>query len=123
MSGPEAALLHLLLERADDAHECVVVRVDDLEREDLLLDEVAHPAQLLFEFGFGRKIPGHCVMPPWLRRAGGARSEEHTSELQSRSDLVCRLLLEKKKKTSGPARSSSRGATRRGDRCRAPRTR
>src|SRR2546428_8349025 len=27
------------------------------------------------------------------------RSEEHTSELQSRSDLVCRLLLEKKKKS------------------------
>src|SRR5206468_10622873 len=30
--------------------------------------------------------------------AGSTRSEEHTSELQSRSDLVCRLLLEKKKK-------------------------
>src|SRR5206468_10966212 len=30
---------------------------------------------------------------------GHLRSEEHTSELQSRSDLVCRLLLEKKKKT------------------------
>src|SRR5699024_7554599 len=30
---------------------------------------------------------------------GQARSEEHTSELQSRFDLVCRLLLEKKKKT------------------------
>src|SRR5438034_8748911 len=30
--------------------------------------------------------------------AGVARSEEHTSELQSHSDLVCRLLLEKKKK-------------------------
>src|SRR5207249_10974069 len=29
----------------------------------------------------------------------GMRSEEHTSELQSRFDLVCRLLLEKKKKT------------------------
>src|SRR5207249_9195029 len=29
--------------------------------------------------------------------AGSARSEEHTSELQSRFDLVCRLLLEKKK--------------------------
>src|SRR5438132_8210435 len=28
---------------------------------------------------------------------GSARSEEHTSELQSHSDLVCRLLLEKKK--------------------------
>src|SRR5438034_4283643 len=38
-----------------------------------------------------------------LARAGGGwrdtRSEEHTSELQSHSDLVCRLLLEKKKKT------------------------
>src|SRR5206468_10918755 len=30
----------------------------------------------------------------------GRRSEEHTSELQSRSDLVCRLLLEKKKTTA-----------------------
>src|SRR5690606_41758049 len=29
----------------------------------------------------------------------GMRSEEHTSELQSRENLVCRLLLEKKKKT------------------------
>src|SRR2546421_2538131 len=32
--------------------------------------------------------------------AAACRSEEHTSELQSRSDLVCRLLLEKKKKRS-----------------------
>src|SRR5438874_12642201 len=32
------------------------------------------------------------------RRACTVRSEEHTSELQSRRDLVCRLLLEKKKK-------------------------
>src|SRR5690349_22733843 len=34
--------------------------------------------------------------PRQARRAGSARSEEHTSELQSRRDLVCRLLLEKK---------------------------
>src|SRR3712207_8183626 len=33
-----------------------------------------------------------------LRLTGTARSEEHTSELQSRQYLVCRLLLEKKKK-------------------------
>src|SRR2546430_7299426 len=32
------------------------------------------------------------------RSAGQSRSEEHTSELQSQSNLVCRLLLEKKKK-------------------------
>src|SRR5205085_11123315 len=35
---------------------------------------------------------------PNRRRFGLARSEEHTSELQSQSNLVCRLLLEKKKK-------------------------
>src|SRR5437588_4941074 len=36
------------------------------------------------------KITNHCA---------AIRSEEHTSELQSHSDLVCRLLLEKKKNT------------------------
>src|SRR2546428_7000900 len=35
-------------------------------------------------------------------RRADLRSEEHTSELQSRSDLVCRLLLEKKKKKPPP---------------------
>src|SRR2546430_12341943 len=33
----------------------------------------------------------------------GPRSEEHTSELQSQSNLVCRLLLEKKKKNNKPS--------------------
>src|SRR5437588_1402424 len=37
----------------------------------------------------------HSWRPP--RRRVRSRSEEHTSELQSHSDLVCRLLLEKKK--------------------------
>src|SRR5438034_7024683 len=37
----------------------------------------------------------HCSRPEKFPAAG--RSEEHTSELQSHSDLVCRLLLEKKK--------------------------
>src|SRR5437870_8343137 len=36
--------------------------------------------------------------PPKLTAAQQRRSEEHTSELQSRGHLVCRLLLEKKKK-------------------------
>src|SRR2546428_1222961 len=44
---------------------------------------------------------GLPFMADVLRRSGSEfpvlRSEEHTSELQSRSDLVCRLLLEKKK--------------------------
>src|SRR5207249_9830338 len=43
--------------------------------------------------------PGHADRDAaHLARRPGSRSEEHTSELQSRFDLVCRLLLEKKKK-------------------------
>src|SRR5699024_12579867 len=41
-------------------------------------------------------------------RSCGSRSEEHTSELQSRFDLVCRLLLEKKKKTDAGATDTTR---------------
>src|SRR2546429_7331653 len=44
-----------------------------------------------------------------------ARSEEHTSELQSRLHLVCRLLLEKKKKTAHAAASSIAAAQHRVD--------
>src|SRR5699024_12708394 len=48
-----------------------------------------------------RRDRGDGQIPPVFRpppsAAGADRSEEHTSELQSRFDLVCRLLLEKKK--------------------------
>src|SRR2546422_7711775 len=49
----------------------------------------------------------------WFALAGGKpRSEEHTSELQSRLHLVCRLLLEKKKKNNHAyARSRRAGST------------
>src|SRR5206468_13019843 len=52
---------------------------------------------------FGAKRTSRAAGPRWLvandhRGPAALRSEEHTSELQSRSDLVCRLLLEKKKK-------------------------
>src|SRR6266496_4545462 len=39
----------------------------------------------------------YAIIPAHILRATHVRSEEHTSELQSRRDLVCRLLLEKKK--------------------------
>src|SRR5690349_23783731 len=47
-----------------------------------------------------RRAEGSAAHQPGPRLQGPvvARSEEHTSELQSRRDLVCRLLLEKKKK-------------------------
>src|SRR5947207_5609392 len=51
---------------------------------------------------FGLLVVEPVRNPPHEHRALGhlpfPRSEEHTSELQSHSDLVCRLLLEKKKK-------------------------
>src|SRR5687767_15599681 len=58
-----------------------------------------HPVQRASErggrLGLERRVRGgrHPAQP-----AGGVRSEEHTSELQSLAYLVCRLLLEKKKK-------------------------
>src|SRR5947209_12574866 len=49
---------------------------------------------------WGRRLTRHFTCRPpkiWRPAADSARSEEHTSELQSRQYLVCRLLLEKKK--------------------------
>src|SRR2546427_518261 len=45
-----------------------------------------------------RKMMGICAVCRSALRRRQTRSEEHTSELQSQSNLVCRLLLEKKKK-------------------------
>src|SRR5436305_11041422 len=44
--------------------------------------------------------PGRAALGPQGRGCMNPRSEEHTSELQSRPHLVCRLLLEKKKKNN-----------------------
>src|SRR5690554_8153335 len=52
-----------------------------------IYDQQAHPDNLLFS-----------NLPETTQSDQGLRSEEHTSELQSRPHLVCRLLLEKKKK-------------------------
>src|SRR5438067_5991112 len=65
-----------------------------------------HDALPIFLGGF-REVEAQVVQllrpqPGCLRQLGQHRSEEHTSELQSRFDLVCRLLLEKKKRTSSP---------------------
>src|SRR5690349_23429898 len=63
----------------------------------------------------GRVMPGVTELLPRLDETAGVvqslltgnlagnRSEEHTSELQSRRDLVCRLLLENKKRNGSPA--------------------
>src|SRR5438132_525476 len=51
-----------------------------------------------------RTYSSQVDVPPQARTVP-SRSEEHTSELQSHSDLVCRLLLEKKKKNKLPEKS------------------
>src|SRR5439155_24714832 len=56
----------------------------------------AHPAR---HGRLGKPVPLAAFRRGAVRpRAAARRSEEHTSELQSRGHLVCRLLLEKKKK-------------------------
>src|SRR2546427_1206117 len=59
--------------------------------------EIAHWLLLHRKTVGVRKTPAK-FMAAWKSDVLVARSEEHTSELQSQSNLVCRLLLEKKKK-------------------------
>src|SRR5438034_2397093 len=58
---------------------------------------VASPNAKMFGLTFACRVAGSVSTNPMSSPSPG-RSEEHTSELQSHSDLVCRLLLEKKKK-------------------------
>src|SRR2546427_7767680 len=51
-------------------------------------------------YGAGRLPAGVVLTGGTAHLPGMVRSEEHTSELQSQSNLVCRLLLEKKKKNN-----------------------
>src|SRR5688572_32689017 len=55
------------------------------------------------------EVHGHGGRRPGQGAGAPRRSEEHTSELQSQSNLVCRLLLEKKKKkTEDPKEEATR---------------
>src|SRR5438132_13260762 len=70
-----------------------------------------HYALPISDTPFRRDESGRPVHPGMRRGLCSARSEEHTSELQSHSDLVCRLLLEKKKITdyvTGESRTSGK---------------
>src|SRR5258708_25789080 len=65
------------------------------------LKNIAPQKRLFRGFRFGDVKRERMLQLRWLN---GERSEEHTSELQSPDHLVCRLLLEKKKK--GPQRAT-----------------
>src|SRR5687768_18544330 len=81
-------------------HDALPIFLDVSRRLDLQVDGIhVVAAEHRSRHWVQRALAGHPVR---ARRAGTdtaelARSEEHTSELQSRLHLVCRLLLEKKK--------------------------
>src|SRR2546427_2336334 len=62
------------------------------------------PYTTLFRSRSGSPSPGGGKAHRQSPAPNKARSEEHTSELQSQSNLVCRLLLEKKKKALADSR-------------------
>src|SRR5260221_3566612 len=69
------------------------------------------PYTTLFRSGaaaclFPQHARERCPLSGTVRAGRRGRSEEHTSELQSHSDLVCRLLLEKKKPSERRSRAS-----------------
>src|SRR5699024_12474320 len=90
-------------------HDALPIFGDSVRVEDPLgfpyefFYDVDHVERLAWRYDL--QIPGELVRldhfnqvtPDVPRAAGVTRSEEHTSELQSRFDLVCRLLLEIKK--------------------------
>src|SRR2546425_4988739 len=76
-----------------------------LFRSQIAVRGVAHPEQATVHGGVRGRTPHrepvaqrHRHVAPRVQGDADVRSEEHTSELQSLAYLVCRLLLEKKKK-------------------------
>src|SRR5437588_9421985 len=77
---------------------CIMIIALTLSMQAATAQEPKDKVYAVFLLNFGRFIewPKEVASGEFVI---GVRSEEHTSELQSHSDLVCRLLLEKKKKT------------------------
>src|SRR2546430_11759815 len=81
--------------RSDEQHIDARARIAQRLRQRERRDEMAAGAAAGEQHLHRHPTPRECGM-----RSAECRSEEHTSELQSQSNLVCRLLLEKKKTTS-----------------------
>src|SRR2546422_3391611 len=97
---------HRGLELWDHLTEVVpAVSVQDHElRHALAPERRGHVAQ---HQGLGARVHVETQRQVELAGVHAERSEEHTSELQSRLHLVCRLLLEKKKKTTSYSKTST----------------
>src|SRR5262249_60690756 len=93
--GPHRALPSFPTRRSSDLTH-VALRRPDLLRGLVLVEPGLPPAALLPGSPDGERFA--AVRSERTRRLTEMRSEEHTSELQSLTNLVCRLLLEKKKR-------------------------
>src|SRR5207302_8894462 len=78
-------------------NDTATTEIYTLSLHDALPISERHLEEEAVELGLGER-EGAFVLERVLRGEHEERSEEHTSELQSRENLVCRLLLEKKKK-------------------------
>src|SRR5260221_13417477 len=98
MSGPTRVLVHILLRVVFFFNDTATTEIYTLSLHDALPIYLGEGlAQVLAEPRPHLAVGDMEELEP--RRARRARSEEHTSELQSHSDLVCRLLLDKKNTT------------------------
>src|SRR2546430_12561102 len=77
-----------------------------ISKEDSMADHHDHSP----EGTYPSKIP-QCGAETAIQKTWNQRSEEHTSELQSQSNLVCRLLLEKKNNKREPINEIQRATT------------
>src|SRR3712207_8520504 len=77
-----------------EAREVILSEMDEIAR--LISEEMGKPVAE----AFSTEISPVLDLMQYFARNTQKRSEEHTSELQSRQYLVCRLLLEKKKYTN-----------------------
>src|SRR5207249_6020483 len=78
--------------QALDSFNALIVDAEDGGKKSISAKDKQRRAVIKMYESLGHYVEGACNDDP--------RSEEHTSELQSRFDLVCRLLLEKKKEQS-----------------------
>src|SRR5690554_7123916 len=96
-------LLRILVNHPEVELKVITSRSEEGVRVDDMFQSLRGHTDLRFSVPDAQKL-GECdvvffATPHGVAHSMATRSEEHTSELQSRPHLVCRLLLEKKKKT------------------------
>src|SRR5699024_12816908 len=100
--GVPRDLLHFPTRRSSDLNGLHVTQMMGKREIDQSYRFITHNAARTLhlgaeDYGFGVGRPASFIIldaPTWYEALSFNRSEEHTSELQSRVDLVCRLLLE-----------------------------